>query len=303
MNELKKIEEDLFDKLSNKKSSEAVFILASPRTGSTPFYQALVQCGSLPYISNFTNTYYPNCPLIGLAIQHGIKQTTKLNSHFGKTDGSFEMSEGSEAFKFWFGGGHPSQLKSNKIIKKNEVHFKKTISSIYTIYNMPLVIKNAWNCFRVTDIVRLLPLAKFIWLKRNIADAAKSDLEARYITKKNPKEWNSATPWNFKELQSKPHTQQVVENQFEYNTAIKLSLDKLPKRNWTEIFYDDFISEPNKKITEILEFLDQKLKSNLDFGNIIKENKTLLSQDDSDAIDLYINDNKSRFDFLIKNKL
>ena len=179
MNNLSKIEETLFKEFCKEKISNIVFILASPRTGSTPFYQALVSSSGCPYISNFTNTYFSEYPVIGLSIQHGTKSVDSLKSKYGKTNNLFGASEGSALFANWFGGGHPSQEVSSEAKEEKKSHFEKTVNSISALYGKPLIIKNAWNCFRIQSIVNIFPMAKFIWLKRDIGEAAKSDLEAK----------------------------------------------------------------------------------------------------------------------------
>jgi hypothetical protein len=298
LNNLCKIEKNLFDEFDRNTNPKIVFIVASPRTGSTPLYEAVVKSTSFPYISNLTNTFYPNHPIIGLAIQHGIKATFNLKSNFGKTDDIFCVSEASGPFSNWFGGGHPSQVVSKSVIENKETHFKKTVNSIYNLYGLPLVVKNPWNCFRITDLSRVLPEAKFIWLKRDIADASKSDLEARYITKDDPNEWNSATPSNFKELLKKPHTQQVVENQYEFNIAIKNQLKLLSNDSWTEVFYEDFIKDPTNIMADVCSFLKCSTNPNNDLLDKIKTKDADLSIKDIEDIDSYIHDNSKRFNFL-----
>ena len=301
MNNLCEIEQSLFNEFDRNSNSKIVFILASPRTGSTPLYEAIVKSISFPYISNLTNIYYPNHPIIGLAIQHGIKATFNLKSNFGKTDHIFCVSEGSGPLTNWFGGGHPSQIVSKSVIKNKEDHLRKTVNSIYSLYGQPLVVKNAWNCFRVADLARVFPEAKFLWLRRDIADAAKSDLEARYVTKDDPNKWNSATPWNFEELLKKPHAQQVVENQYEFNIAIKNQLELLSNDSWNEIFYEDFIKNPNQIMANICAFLKCSTESSYDLIDLIRTEKLDLSSRDSDDIDLYIHENAERLNFLRQN--
>ena len=301
MDNLVKIEQALFDEFDHNSNSKIVFILASPRTGSTPLYEAIVKSTSFPYISNLTNTFYPDHPIIGMAIQHGIKATLNLKSKFGKTDHIFCVSEGSGPFTNWFGGGHPSQIVSKSVIKNKEDHLRKTVNSIYNLYGKPLVVKNAWNCFRVCDIARVFPEAKFLWLKRDIGDAAKSDLEARYVTKDDPNKWNSATPWNFEELLKKSHVQQVVENQYEFNIAIKNQLELLSNDSWNEIFYEDFIKNPTQIMANICAFLECPEKSSNTLVDLIKTEDVNLPSGDADDIDLYIHENAERLNFIRQN--
>lgn len=242
-------------------SPNPIFILAAPRTGSTYFYQTLVRVFHLPYFSNLTNEFFPTTPIIGLAIQRGVKVRISEKSRFGKTRGPFQPSEGSGPMTHWFGGGHPSQDVSTRILTNREMHFALTLAACQALYDgAALVIKNAWNCFRVEYLAEALPDSRFIWLKRDIRDAAASDLEARYLTKGNVSEWNSATPSNVNELLRLRPEHQVVENQYEYNKAIKQSLGKNEKKRWIDVWFEDFLLKPSKEIERISQFLQYPIK-------------------------------------------
>ena len=194
LDEMKQLERSLLDaakaavtRYGADAGIETIFILGAPRTGSTLTYQAVCSRFGLPYIANFTNDYFSSIPIVGLALQKTISVDVAFGSHFGKTDGPFQPSEGSRLMVHWFGTGDPPALKAATIRAGLKQHFVDTIRAAAAIFAGPLVIKNAWNCYRVPCLARTLPAARFIWIRRDIADAAKSDLGARYKTKGNPK--------------------------------------------------------------------------------------------------------------------
>src|SRR5262249_7932126 len=115
----------------------------------------------------------------------------------------------------------------------------------------PLVIKNAWNCFRIPALARLLPAARFLWVRRDIGTAAKSDLHARYSTKGSPVIWNSATPHNVESLRARPYWEQVVENQFEFNAAMHRDLNAHAKERFLEVWYEDLCADPSFTLDRI----------------------------------------------------
>ena len=87
-----------------------------------------------------------------------------------------------------------------------------------------------------------------------------SDLEARFITKGSPLVWNSATPSNVDQLRLRPATEQVVENQYEYNKAIGKSLAGNPKINWCELCFEDLVQEPSVVLDKISTFLNRPIQ-------------------------------------------
>ena len=248
------MEDELFRLLMKEDggaSSTTLFVLGAPRTGSTVLYQALCSRFSLPYISNLTNDNFPKTPIIGLAIQKALPVDIPLNSRYGKTQGALQPSEGSAIIARWFGGGHPSALVSSTILQGMTAHFLTTLSAAEMLFERPLVIKNPWNCFRVRSLAETLPAARFIWIRRDIAAAAKSDLAARYKTKGSPTLWNSATPANVDELRRLPPAAQVVENQYEFNVAIGNGLRSHADGRWAQVRYEDFCRDTGRVLDEL----------------------------------------------------
>jgi hypothetical protein len=169
-----------------------------------------------------------------------------------------------------------------------------------TFNGAPLIIKNSWNCFRISSIRNLLPKAKFIWLKRDISKAAASDLEARYITKGDPREWNSATPSNVEELKLLTPEHQVIENQFEFNSAIASSLSTIPKNRWISLWYEDLLQNFDAELKKISFFLNRNIGIN-SLNNIkkslhIKTNKEI-NNPEAVVIKKYIYEHINRLKF------
>lgn len=272
-----------------------IFIMGAPRTGSTYLYQLLVKSFGLPYISNITNAFYPSNPILGLAMHHGISVDISMKSEYGKVDGVFQPSEGSGPMTHWFGGGHPSQIVSSKILPGKEAHFRATLSACEYLYGgAPMVIKNAWNCFRISYLASALPAARFIWIKRDIGEAAASDLEARYITKDSALKWNSATPRNLDLLRLRPPTEQVVENQFEFNQAIEKQLIGEAHGRWRCVWFEDLVEKPDVVFDRLSVFLGRNLITLLPAAGKLKFKERRLRRSEVSSIEKYIENNLER---------
>ena len=283
-------ERELFELgVKNIEQPGAVFILGAPRTGSTYLYQIIASYFRLPYISNLTNDLFASTPIIGLAIQHGIFVETETSSLYGKTVGPFQPSEGSGPMSHWFGGGHPSQDVSNTIIGGREWHFRSTLAACEYLYDgAPLLIKNSWNCFRIPYLARALPQARFIWIKRDIRQAAGSDLEARYITKGSGTAWNSATPSNVDRLRQRPVTEQVVENQFEFNKAIGDAFGEHTGCLWCELWFEDLIQEPAIALDKLSRFLNRPILEEPPAASPLRSRKRQLNNNEMALINTYV---------------
>ncbi len=150
--------------------------------------------------------------------------------------------------RHWFGGGHPSELMSREALSDRIGHMQATIRAATRIFGRPLLIKNAWNCFRIEALARVFPKAAFIWIRRDIEISAASDLNARYAVQGNPLTWNSATPRNVEMLRKLPYWEQVVENQVAFARAIEEGFSGLPAGRAATIWYEDLCAAPSSEL-------------------------------------------------------
>ena len=233
-----------------------VFILGSPRTGSTLVYQLIVNFLGFYYFSNFVVDHFAETPIVGVALEQSLnpREPVSYESAYGKTNGPWEPSEASAVFKKWFGGGHPSQVVSAAVLPEMESHLFLTMKSIYALTGRPMVVKNAWNCFRIADISRIFPNAHFVWIRRDIAHSALSDLAARY-RRGGPEVWNSATPANYLEIQKLPYWEQVVEQQYEYNITLQQDLQTHAEGRFYETWYEDICGDLKTHLNLLAVFL------------------------------------------------
>lgn len=238
-------EAGLFAQHDRGGDATAVFILGAPRTGSTVLYQALAAAYALPYISNVANAETPRQPVVGILGSYGRREAGPFTSRFGKTDGPHAPSEGSAVMQYWCGGGHPSEIASSRVLPGRASHMVATVRTVASATGKPLLVKNAWNCFRLTSLAETLPRAAFIWIRRDVRAAARSDLAARYSVQGDPLAWNSATPRNVEVLRALPPAGQVLENQFEFARAIADASRALPPTRFTEVWYEDLRQDGN----------------------------------------------------------
>jgi hypothetical protein len=252
---LEKAEELLFKKFSRGMRSgdvPLVFILASPRTGSTLVYQLIINFFNFFYFSNFVNDFCFESPVVGAALDLSIhsRRSVGYRSAYGKTRGLHGPSEASLVFKNWFGGQHPSQTRSCKVKAEKRQHFVLTMKSIHKMTGLPILAKNAWNCFRIQELTSLFQNTHFLWVRRDIIASANSDLEARY-RRGDPTVWNSATTTNYLEIQKRPYWEQVVEQQYEYNRCMAHDLSTYSQGQFIELWYENVCERPELELKRL----------------------------------------------------
>lgn len=258
---LTRAEEDLFEKFrAPAETVPVVFILAAPRTGSTMLYQLMAKCLRLHYFSNYVVEYFPTHPLVGTVIESIIADDLadgiSLRSRYGETAGLHEPSEATKLLDNWFPHEHPSETASDRIRRGKRPHLVDTVSGVTSFTGLPLVIKNAWNCFRVKELAAAFPAARFVWLRRDIVSSSFSALKARRRQGDPSEIWNSASPANYAEIRGLPYIEQVVEQQYWTNDAVAKSLrDFVPAEQWVEVWYEDVLAEP----LAALEMIDERI--------------------------------------------
>lgn len=276
-----------------------LFILGAPRTGSTALYQAMAMAYRLPYISNLANDETPDHPIVGILRSFGqwTGDSGRLQNRHGKTSGEHAPSEGSAIMMRWCGGGHPSEVQSFGVLESRRNHMAATLRAVEGAIRRPLLIKNAWNCFRVASLAQIFPKAGFIWIRRDIGAAGASDLAARYASKSDPNTWNSATPRNLRDLQLRPYWEQVVENQFEFSRAIEEAAP-LAEGRFFELWYEDFCANPDQIFEHMKEVLDMlpPFLNPLPRGAIGPAgDPPSLSSEDTNRIEAYLESDPHRF--------
>jgi len=281
---------------------KSLFILAAPRTGSTLLYQLLINKFRFFYFSNFTNSFFYRTPFFGSLVNFWIYKNKRVlyKSSYGKTKDLFGPSESSLIFKQWFGGTHPSQNYSKDFFNNMDIKMYFTYKSIYdNLGKMPILTKNAWNCFRVKSLVTLFrESCYFIFLKRDIRKASFSDYKSK-IQHNKLYGWNSATPSNYLDLNKFEPYVRSIEQQFEINNFVEKELKSLcDKNNFLEVWYEDLFQKPSFFFKQLknfcLKITSEKSKILDDFN----ESNSKIEDFTYEKICNYVDLNKNR---LIKN--
>jgi len=302
------IESEIFKKYEyDIDKTPIVFILASPRTGSTVFFQILTKLFGWTYFSNFVDQYSSDNPVIGKILEDKLLEseantTISLSSSYGETNGLHEPSEASRILQNWFEWRHPSEINAVNIKNNQQTHMEKTISSYFKITNQPIIIKNAWNCFRVEKLAAVFKNSYFIWLRRDIVDSSYSDLLARKRKGDPSTVWNSATPKNYREIQKLNYIAQVVEQQVTYNEKINRDLNSYinPDR-FIEVWYEDLAEKPEQVLSMLSEHAAKALSININYNPEImdsvkiKRSMHTVKDKDLDEIKKYVKENHSTY--------
>ncbi len=238
-----------------------VFIVASPRTGSTLVYQVLAQGFDVWPFSNLVNDEFAAHPIVGAlldralrdALDTGAESAASFESAYGKTQGPLGVSEASFVFRQWFGGEQPSQTRSSQVLPGREEHLVASMKALWCVTGKPVLTKNAWNCFRIEAWSRLFANLRFVRVRRDLHASAVSDLEARY-RRGSPEHWNSATTADCDDIRKRPYWEQVVEQQVAYNRAMEADFAAHCPGRHIDVWYEDLCARPEEELDRLEQF-------------------------------------------------
>jgi hypothetical protein len=244
-----------------KKKYPPIFIVGSPRSGTTLVYQSLISYFDLGYINNFNCYFFGNMNFS----ENLFKRNKNINfeSNFGNTKG---LNSPSECGNFWylFFKRNIYNKKDLYLTKNKQEKLKKYVYSFSYTLKKNIVYKNVYNSMRIEELANIFPKAIFIFVKRNKIDTAHSILYARYKLYGNYNKWFSLKPFDL--LETKDPIKDTIKQVDYINLEIEKSIKKI-KNSFYVIDYNVFCKNP-KKILSCLEKLF--IKSNVQY--IINDN-------------------------------
>ena len=255
-----------------KPKKPVVFIIGSPRSGTTMMMQYLANSGAFGYPSNFISRFY-EAPYWGAQIQKlifdpkynfnneliDIIPKITFNSYLGKTKGFLAPNEfwyfWRRFFKFNKNINHLNNIELKKVDK---TFLLKELAGMETAFCRPMVFKGMmlnWHLDYLMDILK--ENVVFVYIKRNIAYNIQSLLFARKNFRGDVKTWYSFKPPEYNKLIQFNPEKQVAGQIYYTNLAIERQLEKMPQKNKIIIQYEDFCDSSQGLTNSLLNCFNQ----------------------------------------------
>lgn len=240
---------EIFASLSRKKRKEStpIFILGSPRSGTTLLSQVLTKSLELDFMSNL------RCHFVGapfLASYFGIPSEkiheATYSSEYGATQGAGSPSEcGEWWYRFFPRGNQPVNYED--LSKSQKRRFLRSSRLLLDSEN-PFLFKNLYNVFRIDPLSKVFPNALYVLVERDIFDTASSILNARKDTFGNVERWFSIRPPLRPELEYMRPQEQAAIQVVEINRLIRNELERnrIPKSRVLKVNYEDLCEDPER---------------------------------------------------------
>ena len=275
----------LINKYSKSKiKHQPVFIVGSPRTGSTVLYQALTNQSDVLYFDNLT-CRLNRIVFLGFWLSNKI-YGKRAHNCFRSVHGNTSRGGGhapSECGGFWYRwlptDRHFINYEDLDYINCEQI--KKEITAVTNYFDRPIVFKNLNSGQRLRLLNKLFPKAKIVFIRReNFYTAQSVLLSKRKLGIPDNKFW-SIMPRNVKELENLEWADQIARQIYYLEEQILKDSKLFPKANCFEI---DYLGLNQGSIDKLSEMLGLQARANYNNIELRLSQKTIISKKDKDKL-------------------
>jgi len=234
------------------------FIIGAPRTGSTISYEYISNYLDVTYISNFMCKFYKTLYL-ALVVSKVIFKDKEHNFFYSKQGRTQGLNSPSECGQFWYRWFPKDRhfVDFNELDSAQITQIQDVIKAVVNRNNKPIVFKNM-NCGQRLRVIKdIFPNALFIYCRRDPLYTAQSIIETREKVYGSRTEWWSIMPKEYNELLKLDYPEQVVKQIYYIQKQIEEDLSLFGKKQFIEIWYEDFCESPELTIENIKDFMSR----------------------------------------------
>lgn len=280
---LRRWEEKYFRDHANKGSNfQPIFIVGSPRTGSTVLYQILTNNDKFLYIDNLASPFHRSM-FFGIMLSRlvfGDRPHNQFKSKFGNTKSLHAPSECQSFWFRWFSRDH-DYSDDRSLSRETLDDLRKTLHSIMNHHGKPLLFKNLACSQRISALHRAFPGAKFIYLRRDLTFSVQSLLLARRELDIADDRWWSVKPKNFHEFRDANIHEKLVRQVYYNERQIVSDFENLPQELRYTIDYEQLADE----LSGLWKFLEIDAPPDVDPENFAFQNKRKLGDEEFHQIE------------------
>lgn len=230
-----------------------VFIVGTPRSGTTIVYLHLVNRFHFSYFSNLSKKFSMFAIPSALVGRTFFRYAPTQENRFGVTGGAMGPSDGWRIFHRWFPrNGTQEEGKSRGL------HELKNIVRMHeVIFDAPFINKNNANSVRIHALAELFPDALFVHVHRRPLDTVLSLLDARRKQNIGVNEWWGPAPSELLDCRFDTEESQVVQQVIGLERIIADSFSDLSDSRRISISYEDFCRDPGSLCKRVSDYYEQ----------------------------------------------
>lgn len=234
-----------------------LFIVGVPRSGTTLTYQVITQQFRVAYFTSAMGYFYGMPNLVMRLLRPFIGRPSPVyESTYGSIKGVFSPSEHANFWFRWF----PRESEFGHYVEPEGLQvqdyetLKPALDSVAAICGKPLVVKSAYLIMAVGALSKILPDARFVFVRRDPFYNCQS-LLVRRLSQRNPNTWWSVKPPQYQSIRSLPVWRQVTEQFFFTNKIIERELEALATERYLNVSYEALCDSPRDFIYSLAHWL------------------------------------------------
>jgi len=229
-----------------------IFIVGSPRSGSTLLYQVLTRRFQLCYFSNLMMKFPKSAASIAFLVKPfgGCDSPAQYESQYGETVGWRSPSQGREFWDTWL-KPYPHSILVDDVSQKNRRRIVNTILAIQRAYSMPFINKWPRNSLRMDLLAALFPRVFFVHMTRNRDAMISSICRARAAICQEGSGWFSVKPDGYQEILELEELTQVRWQIDTIGEKIADSSSRIDKARITRVTYEDLVACPESVAQQV----------------------------------------------------
>ena len=238
-----------------RRAWDPLFILGTPRSGSTLLFQVLAHSLRVTYLPRLANYGYGASHLMLRLFARSLARHRPLFvSRFGATPGLLSPTESFAFWRRWFWKGHDGDhYHPDPLPPAIAVDMRDSVRAIEAHRDAPMLVKCPYLALSVPALADAFPNARFVFIARDPIDVAVSILRGRASSPR--KEWWSVRPPGYRTRLDQPETEQIMWQIAETTTILRGALEALPALRWRIVRYEDLCERPREILGELREWL------------------------------------------------
>ncbi|MDH3655052.1 MAG: sulfotransferase [Myxococcales bacterium] len=259
-----------------------VFIVGAPRSGTTVLYQLVAEHLDVGFVNNRMARYFA-APVLG-AMLHGRSgggHQLALSSEYGRTGGDRSPHEFSWFWHYYGDFRLHDDLSDEELSGIDWQPVKRALEGLAGYFERPLVLKNInFVSYQVAWLKRLLPAAKFIWIRRDDRYTVQSILRVRENEYGDQRVWWSVRPRDVNAWRDKSPVEQVAHQIHDIGRAIETAFGALPSEDRLTLEYEELMEEPPGTLQRVARFIGAEVADRARLNAVTLEPRNHKTVDD-----------------------